>query len=174
MSYPNSEDLERDLNETFPIARMINTNVGTWASLWLLWCFRIISTQQAYTNIAQFDWSRAAWKWLLYIDIFASYAVWSGTSLFFNAFSIHFFLEKIKRDISSELYAVILSVGNKTPDQTMRTHRLVCPCYTYWDYLGRHSHYENMPIQIYWKFLQPKKENFQKKNLIFFIFLLKT
>ena len=32
-------------------------------------------------------------------------------------------------------------------------------------------HYENTPIQIYWKF---QYQNFQKKNLIFFIFLLKT
>ena len=25
-------------------------------------------------------------------------------------------------------------------------------------------HYENTPIQIYWKFYNPKKENFQMKN----------
>ena len=36
-------------------------------------------------------------------------------------------------------------------------------------------HYENMPIQIYWKFYNQKEENFQIKILIFFyIFLLKT
>ena len=36
-------------------------------------------------------------------------------------------------------------------------------------------HYENMPIQIYWKFYnQKKKETFQIKILIFFKFLLKT
>ena len=26
------------------------------------------------------------------------------------------------------------------------------------------SHYENMPIQIYWKFYHQKNENFQMKN----------
>ena len=26
------------------------------------------------------------------------------------------------------------------------------------------AHYENMPIQIYWKFYNPKRENFQIKN----------
>ena len=35
-------------------------------------------------------------------------------------------------------------------------------------------HYENTPIQIFWKFYNQKKENFQIKILIFFIFLLKT
>ena len=36
-------------------------------------------------------------------------------------------------------------------------------------------HYENTPIQIYWKFNHKKKnESFQIKILIFFIFLLKT
>ena len=35
-------------------------------------------------------------------------------------------------------------------------------------------HYENTLIQIYWKFYSQKKENFQIKILIFFIFLLKT
>ena len=35
-------------------------------------------------------------------------------------------------------------------------------------------HYENTPIQIYWKFCHQKNENFQIKILIFFIFLLKT
>ena len=35
-------------------------------------------------------------------------------------------------------------------------------------------HYENMPIQIYWKFYNQKDENFQIKILICFIFLLKT
>ena len=33
------------------------------------------------------------------------------------------------------------------------------------------GHYENTPIQIYWKFYNQKKENFQKKNSdIFHIF----
>ena len=37
------------------------------------------------------------------------------------------------------------------------------------------THYENTPIQMYWKFYHPKIENFQiKKTLIFFTFLLKT
>ena len=36
------------------------------------------------------------------------------------------------------------------------------------------SHYVNMPIQIYWKFYHQKRKNFILKNLIFFIFLLKT
>ena len=36
------------------------------------------------------------------------------------------------------------------------------------------SHYENMPIQIYWKSYHQKNEYFQIKILIFFIFLLKT
>ena len=32
------------------------------------------------------------------------------------------------------------------------------------------NHYENTPIQIYWKFYNPKKENFQiKKSEIFHI-----
>ena len=35
-------------------------------------------------------------------------------------------------------------------------------------------HYENTPIQIYWKFHHQKNENFQIKILIFFIFLLKA
>ena len=36
-------------------------------------------------------------------------------------------------------------------------------------------HYENMPIQIYWKFYNQKKENFQIKNSdIFLFFFLKT
>ena len=34
-------------------------------------------------------------------------------------------------------------------------------------------HSENMPVQIYWKFYNLKKETFQIKILIFFIFLLK-
>ena len=35
-------------------------------------------------------------------------------------------------------------------------------------------HYENTPIQIYWKFYNQKNESLQIKILIFFIFLLKT
>ena len=36
------------------------------------------------------------------------------------------------------------------------------------------EHYENMPIQIYWKVNHRTIKNFQtKKNQIFFIFLLK-
>ena len=35
-------------------------------------------------------------------------------------------------------------------------------------------HYENTPIQIYWKFYHQKNENFQIQNLIFFLFLLKN
>ena len=35
-------------------------------------------------------------------------------------------------------------------------------------------HYENMPIQIYWKFFNQKRNIFRKKNLIVLIFLLKT
>ena len=35
-------------------------------------------------------------------------------------------------------------------------------------------HYENMPIQIYWKFYHQKMKVFRWKILIFFIFLLKT
>ena len=36
-------------------------------------------------------------------------------------------------------------------------------------------HYENMPIQIHWKFYNQKKEKISdKKILIFFTFLLKT
>ena len=42
-------------------------------------------------------------------------------------------------------------------------------------YKGGFCHYENTPIQIYWKFYHQKTENFQmKKTLILFIFLLKT
>ena len=37
-----------------------------------------------------------------------------------------------------------------------------------------YKHYENTPIQIYWKFYQQKMTIFQIKILIFFIFLLKT
>ena len=38
------------------------------------------------------------------------------------------------------------------------------------------SHYENKPIQIYWKFYHQKKktENFQIKILTFFLFLLQN
>ena len=35
-------------------------------------------------------------------------------------------------------------------------------------------HYENKPIQVYWKFYTQKIENFQIKILIFFLFLLKN
>ena len=38
----------------------------------------------------------------------------------------------------------------------------------------RAVHYENKPIQIYWKIYHQKNENFQIKILIFFIFLLKN
>ena len=36
------------------------------------------------------------------------------------------------------------------------------------------NHYENKPIQIYWKFYYQKNENFQIKILMFFFFLLKN
>ena len=36
------------------------------------------------------------------------------------------------------------------------------------------THYENMPIQMYWKFYHQKMKIFREKNLIFFIFPLKT
>ena len=36
-------------------------------------------------------------------------------------------------------------------------------------YSGHITHYENMPIQIYWKFYHHKNENFQIKILIFFL-----
>ena len=39
---------------------------------------------------------------------------------------------------------------------------------------GKSLHYENMPIQIYWKFYHQKNENFQINILIFFLFLLKN
>ena len=35
-------------------------------------------------------------------------------------------------------------------------------------------HYNNMPIQIYWKFYHQKNENFPIKNSDIFFFLLKT
>ena len=35
-------------------------------------------------------------------------------------------------------------------------------------------HYENMPVQIYWKFYHQKKENFPIKNSDISLFLLKT
>ena len=38
----------------------------------------------------------------------------------------------------------------------------------------KHAHYENTPIQIYWKFHHQKTPNFPIKILIFFTFLLKT
>ena len=38
----------------------------------------------------------------------------------------------------------------------------------------RGTHYENTPIQIYWKFHHQKTESFQIKILISFIFLLKN
>ena len=34
-------------------------------------------------------------------------------------------------------------------------------------------HYENTPIQIYWKFYHQKNENLQIEILLFFIILLK-
>ena len=37
-----------------------------------------------------------------------------------------------------------------------------------------YCHYENKPIQIYWKFYHQKNENFQIKIMIFFLFLLKN
>ena len=39
---------------------------------------------------------------------------------------------------------------------------------------SRQYHYENKPIQVYWKFYNQKIENFQIKILIFFLFLLKN
>ena len=39
---------------------------------------------------------------------------------------------------------------------------------------GPSYHYENTPIQIYWKFYHQKMKIFRWKILIFFIFLLKT
>ena len=36
------------------------------------------------------------------------------------------------------------------------------------------NHYENTPIQIYWKLYHQKMKIFRWKILIFFIFLLKT
>ena len=42
------------------------------------------------------------------------------------------------------------------------------------DSLRVDTHYENMPIQIYWKFYHQKNENFQIKNSDIFLFLLKT
>ena len=36
------------------------------------------------------------------------------------------------------------------------------------------THYENKPIQVYWKFYNQKIENFQIIILIFFLFLLKN
>ena len=36
------------------------------------------------------------------------------------------------------------------------------------------THYENMPIQMYWKFYHQKMTIFREKNLIFLIFPLKT
>ena len=41
-------------------------------------------------------------------------------------------------------------------------------------FLRRNKHYENTPIQIYWKFYHQKMKIFRWKILIFFIFLLKT
>ena len=35
-------------------------------------------------------------------------------------------------------------------------------------------HYENTPMQIYWEVYNPKKENIQIKNLIFFKCVLKN
>ena len=35
-------------------------------------------------------------------------------------------------------------------------------------------HYENTPIQIYWKFYNQKKKIIREKIQIFFMFLLKT
>ena len=35
-------------------------------------------------------------------------------------------------------------------------------------------HYENLPIQIYWKFYSRKMKKIRQKILIFFILLLKT
>ena len=42
------------------------------------------------------------------------------------------------------------------------------------DHMSISIDYENMPIQIYWKFYNPKMKNFREKILIFFIILLKT
>ena len=46
-----------------------------------------------------------------------------------------------------------------------------------WYYLGIilvDDHYENMPIQIYWKVNPEKLKIFRQKNQLFSIFLLKT
>ena len=39
---------------------------------------------------------------------------------------------------------------------------------------SRLTHYENKPIQVYWKFYNQKIEHFLIKILIFFLFLLKN
>ena len=44
----------------------------------------------------------------------------------------------------------------------------------YWNDKVLQNHYENTPIQIYWKFNNQKMKLSDKKVLIFFIFLLKT
>ena len=43
-----------------------------------------------------------------------------------------------------------------------------------WVVIRNVLHYENKPIQIYWKIYHQKNENFQIKIPIFFIYLLKT
>ena len=51
-------------------------------------------------------------------------------------------------------------VHSKGPDQPAHPRNLI-----------RAFHYENTPIQIYWKFYNQKKENFQIKNSdIFFLY----
>ena len=63
-----------------------------------------------------------------------------------------------------KLYCMATEV-NRFPAESMRDD-VTCQ---------KPSHYDNTPIQMYWKFYnQKKKENFQIKILIFFIFLLKT
>ena len=50
-----------------------------------------------------------------------------------------------------------------------------CQCYsTNINVMREKKHYENKPIQIYWKFYHQKKKKFQIEILIFIKFLLKT
>ena len=53
----------------------------------------------------------------------------------------------------------------------MRHSRLISSCASTYCDSEQHwkIHYENTPIQIYWKFYNPKKGNFQSKNVNIFL-----
>ena len=77
--------------------------------------------------------------------------VFSGHTDLIVGFVVHWLISRIKSN-GIRIFRVTMCSGAQ------------CIC----------THYENMPIQIYWKVYHQKMNIFRYKILIFFIFLLKT